>query len=149
MQKITLILASLVVSGFSMATQADQMRLNDINTDNCGRAQHEVRLLQTRSVRVDADCSAYVYRGYRSAAGRYYNYRLYTTIAAPDLRPGVRVKLNDIDTDNCVWARSEVSLLNTRSARISAVCSPYVYRGYRSDNGRYYNYRLYTTLSVR
>jgi len=149
MKKLSLFVAAILSLAAAVAS-ADVIRLNDIDTNDCVRARQEVRLLRTRDVRVRAECSPYAYRGYPSNNGRYYDYRLYTSVEIPyNTYPGEQIQLNDIDTNNCSWARNEISILNLRNqVRVTAVCSPYSYQGYRSDNGRYYNYRLYTTMTI-
>jgi hypothetical protein len=55
--------------------------------------------------------------------------------------------INTNDT-NCGKAQSEISILNSPTAQVSAVCSDYVQGGYASDNGQTYDYRLTTTVTI-
>ncbi len=147
MKKYALALLAFGMLGFSSA-KASQIQLNYIDTNDCRRAQHEVSLLNSASVQVYAECSRYIYRGYGSDQGGWYNFRLTTVVHTPyRVRRGERVRMNDIDTNDCAWAKREISLLNSATVRVRAVCSPYIYQGYGSDQGRRYNYRLYTTIN--
>ncbi len=149
MKKLSIMLAVLFAIGSSVA-HADSIRLNDIDTNDCAKAQYEVNILNLprAGIQVMTQCSPYIYMGYPSNNGRVYNYRLYTTVNFPGpIYPGQSFRLNDIDTNDCAWAQNEISILNSPQFRVTAVCSPYVYMGYPSDNGRVYNYRLYTTVT--
>ncbi len=147
MKMLAFAILSIVLSAATFA-KADQLQLNYIDTNNCTRAQNEVRLLRSFGVAVYADCSDYYYRGYGSDQGGWYDYRLTTVIdVAGPIYAGVPVRMNDIDTNDCTFAQHEISLLNSRNVRVDAVCSPYIYEGYPSSNGRFYNYRLYTTIT--
>jgi hypothetical protein len=54
------------------------LKLNDIDTNDCQWAQHEISLLNSRQYRVNAVCSGP--GQYPSNNGRVYRYRLYTTV---------------------------------------------------------------------
>ncbi len=147
MKKYALAILTLGLVGFSSA-KAAQIPLNFINTNDCARARHEVMLLNSPSVQVYAECSRYIYRGFGSDQGGWYNYRL-TSVAHVQgrVRVGERVRMNDINTNDCAWAKREISLLKSSTVRVQAVCSPYIYQGYGSRQGGWYNYRLYTSIS--
>jgi hypothetical protein len=55
--------------------------------------------------------------------------------------------INTNDT-NCGKALSEISLLQTPTVQVAAVCSDYIQGGYASDNGQTYDYRLTTTVTI-
>jgi predicted aconitase len=147
MKKVLLVLASVLTLAASVA-QADSIQLNMIDTNFCERARNEVSVLSSAQVPVIATCSPYGY--YRSDDGRVFNYRVYTTVEVPGpVYQGQSIQLNFIDTNDCYRAQREIMLLNSAQVQVSAVCSDYVFQGYRSDNGRLYNYRLYTTITLR
>lgn len=139
--------ATLFVLGAS-AAHAGEIRLNFINTNDCARAQSEVMLLNSPQTHVTAVCQGPGY--FPSDNGMVYAFRLFTTVEVPGpLSPGMVFRLNDIDTNDCTWAQSEIQLLNSARIRVEAECSPYTYHGYPSNNGQWYDYRLFTTLVLQ
>ena len=144
MKKIGLVMACILFAGIS-AAHADQIALNFIDTNDCGRAQNEIRLLNSSQAYVDARCSDYGY--FPSDNGTVYNYRLYTTVSVPfSVGPGTVIQLNVIDTNDCSFAVGEVSLLGSQQISVNADCVGPGY--YPSDNGEVFNYRVYTSVRV-
>lgn len=144
----------LILTGFAMgitSAKADvTIKLADINTNDCGRAQNEITLLNSSRVQINTSCSEYSPGGYAADNGRLYDYRLTTYAVIPGTpTPGSTYKLADINTNNCNYAQQEASLLNSTRAGITAVCSDYIPGGYPSNNGQAYNYRVTTYLIAK
>jgi hypothetical protein len=138
-----LVLASILTAGAS-AAQASEIQLGRIDTNNCAAAESEVNLLNSSDIRVDTYCEAGNFAGKN---GRVYRYRLHTTADVPfRVYQNDRIQLGNIDTNNCEAARSEIALLKSPAVAVSAVCEAGYFAG---RNGRVYNYRLHTTLTIR
>lgn len=136
-----LILAAMAASAGT--AKADSVILGNIDTNNCSRAESEVDLLNSRAIEVKTYCQAGRFEGQN---GRVYRYRLRTAVdVARNVRVGDRIKLGNIDTDNCEAARSEIALLKSPAVKVDAVCEAGTFRG---KNGRFYDYRLHTTVTV-
>ncbi len=137
------------VLGTGSIAHADiTLPLANINTNTCESIQKTVLLLSSPQVLVQSECSPYSPGGYRSREGRYYDYRLTSQVTfLGDLPVGASASLGFINTNNCVRAQTIVSMLNSEQAVVSAVCSEYTPGGFGSDNGRKYDYRLYTTVT--
>jgi len=141
------ILTAILLSAAAQAGQ--QVQLANINTNNCQGVRGEIQLLSTPEVVVNAVCSEYIPQGYRSTDGKFYDYRVYTTVEIPGyLSPGQTFQLGNINTNNCERAQRLISMLSTRSVMVNPSCSEYIHQGYPSGNGRSYDYRLYTHVTV-
>jgi hypothetical protein len=138
------LVAAVVLSASATVAKADSVVLGNIDTNNCARAQSEVDLLNSRAVRVQTACQAGAFAGKN---GEVYRYRLRTAAeVARNVRVGDRIRMANIDTDNCDAARSEIALLKSSAVSVAATCEAGEFRG---KNGRFYNYRLHTTITVR
>jgi hypothetical protein len=148
-KQIYFVLSLLALALAAAQVKADSIQLNDIDTNDCVKAQKEVSLLNVSGITISSQCSAYSPSGYSSSQGKQYDYRLtsYLTVDG-DLPSGTTIQLNDIDTNNCAWAQSEIVLLSSPKVQVEAQCSPYSQGGYKSSSGRYYDYRLYTTITI-
>lgn len=149
MTQLTAILF-LMATAFSASTQAAQeFQLNPINTNNCVRAHQAISQLDSPSVRVFANCLEYQYKGYKSSNGKYYNYRMLTSVKTDrDLQRGDSVAFAAIPTNDCEWMVKELHILNNSAVRVQAHCSPYIYQGYPAADGFNYNYEVYSTMTV-
>jgi len=116
------ILSSLALSGSHSAYADREVQLNFIDTNDCKVARAEVNLLNSSLYPIYTQCSpAGVYA---SDNGRSYAYRLTTWVTLPDSAgPGTVIRLNPIDTDECIWAESEIDLLDSPGYAIDADCS--------------------------
>ena len=149
MKTLTLFLFSGLTLGLSAAQADVTIQLADINTNDCNRAQSQISLLNSQQVAVTAVCSDYLYQGYPASNGRIYNYKMFTTITILGaVAPGQTFRFANIDTNNCRYAQDEVLLLNSSQATLSAQCSPFSQGGYTADDGRVYNFQLYSTITV-
>lgn len=146
MKKMGLVLG-LVLAATAMnanTAKADSIVLGNIDTNNCSRAESEVRLLNSRATQVNTYCQVGAFEGKNGAV---YRYRLRSAVdVARDVRVGDRIQFGNIDTDNCQAARSEILLLKSPAIAVNAVCEAGTFRG---KNGRFYSYRLHTTITVR
>lgn len=128
---------------------ADQViQLGNINNNNCAPLQGEVMLLNSANYPVSSVCSPY--GSYHSTNGKIYNYRLYTSVVIPsNLVHGSTFPLAEVFTNNCARAQALFLNLNTPStAYVNPVCSPYLPQGYAASNGRLYDYKLTTYVTV-
>ncbi len=145
MKKLSLALASILLISGSQA-MADTFNLGDINTDNCAKAQSEVMILNTAAVKVSAICSEP--GSFPSTTAQINRYQLYTTITTTDtLKVGQTLHLNDIGTNDCSYAQSIFASLNSNQYSVLTFCTPA--GKYLSDNGRMYNYRVFTSITVK
>ena len=150
MKKLTLVLLSLASAMGISSANAGQFTFAYINTNNCTRAQNEVMLLNGGSVQVDAECSAYTPGGFTSNDGRTFDYRLYTTVTITgETYSGEQIQMNDIDTNDCNFAQSEIHLLQGTAVSVDAECSAYSQGGYVSNDGVGYDYRLSTLVTLK
>ena len=146
LMKVFFMFSSLVaVSAF-----ADQdIGLNDIDTNYCEAAKNEVMLLNSPSTLVSSVCSPYSKGGYKSVEGDFYDYRLFTTVTVVGtVEKDAKIRLNDIDTNNCVRAKKEIDLLSKPPYKVNTLCSEYLKGGYKADNGKFYDYRLSSWITV-
>lgn len=143
----TLIL-SLLVSLASLTAQANQvLLLGNINNNQCDPLQGQVMLLNSAQFPVTATCSPY--GQYHATNGKIYNYRLYTSVIIPTgTLPGTTFALSEVFTDNCARAQALFLNLNAAQAYVNPVCSPYSHKGYAASNGRLYDYKLTTYVTV-
>lgn len=147
MKKVSLVFASLFA--VMASAQASTVSLNYVDTNDCARSQKLFSMLNKADAQVTATCSDYLQGGYSSDNGRAYDYRLYTTVTtdAP-IVANQTIQLNFINANECEGIQKQVSLLNSSQVKVTAECSPYVFQGYRANNGKLYNYRLYTSITV-
>ena len=130
----TFFVLCVIALGFSTA-EADQVSLNVIEHQSCVNGIKNVDLLNTKTASVDSECDD---------SGNLYTTVNYTgTLAA-----GTTIQLGNIDTNDCVRLQTFISLLSTDQVTINAVCSAYVPQGYASSDGRLFDYRLYTKMTV-
>lgn len=144
----TIILLSILSTLAISTAQADQvLLLGNINNNHCAPLQHEVMLLNSPQYSVTATCSPY--GSYSATNGKIYNYRLYTSVILPSgTMPGSTFALSEVFTDNCARAQALFLNLNSPQAYVNPVCSPYSYKGYAASNGRLYDYKLTTYVTV-
>jgi hypothetical protein len=138
-----------VILSAASAQAASTFKLDDIYTNNCEAAQTKVNLLNSSYAAVTTVCEPYAQGGYTAQNGKTYDYELHTTVTLNfDLPVGSSLSLADINTNNCVALKKEIAILGTSAVQVIPTCSVYMAQGYKSEAGKLYDYRLYTTVQL-
>ncbi len=126
------------------------LRLADVEANQCEKFQREIYFLSTPTVAFNVTCSAYNPKAYYSAIdGKYYDYQIYTTVTIQgDVQVGQEIALGYINSNSPAYAMAAVSRLSSQAITVTPTLSEYSESGYKSDNGRAYNYRVYTGMVI-
>jgi hypothetical protein len=145
MKKLVLFTASVLATFAASMAHADSIQLANIDTNDCGRAQNEVNLLNGPKASVSTQCIGP--GSFQGNNGEVYEYRLLTTLTVDGpIYSGQQIQTNNIDTNDCSLAVTEVSLLSGTAAQVSPDCEgPSSFQG---GNGQFYSYRVYTTITI-
>ena len=148
MKKISLFLGAFFVLGMSSAHAGQQVRLGDIDTNNCQNAYNEIMLLNSANFPIEAYCDYYGPFGAPNN-GQTYSSQLQVYVTLPDnMQPGQAVELSHINTNGayCQPAYNEVKLLNTNAFSLELNCN--MNGPFADPSGRYYNNQLTVMLRM-